>query len=227
MSTTAIATAADYADAMLIARRAKNVFVLALLLLLLAQITVFCLVQFKVIKLDALAIKTDVLTSSATTLPTVVPASGITSNTPALLDYATGLMLFAGIALALVLAAVLMLLVKIMLVGRLIGAGQVTSAYVLSLLLIVFIFPWQFFLTNALQIPGVLYTWNELTEKAPFPNSLDGNAKWVTVLGWFRFVVAPLIAIVFLLLIQKKSNRGLRMALGEDDVTTIVNVETV
>ena len=46
-----------------------------------------------------------------------------------------------------------------------------------------------------------------------------GNAEMAQlVLKWSRFVVFPIIAVLILLAIQVKSNRGLRQALGEADV---------
>ena len=44
----------------------------------------------------------------------------------------------------------------------------------------------------------------------------------VNVVKWARFFVMPLVATVLLLMVQIKSNRGLRQALGEEtpDVTT-------
>ena len=72
------------------------------------------------------------------------------------------------IILIIVLAIVILLIAKIMLVGRLIGVAQVTSAFIWCVFLVVLLFPWQAFLQNTdftgdFKIPGVLYTWNELT----------------------------------------------------------------
>ena len=47
-----IATAADYADAIMTARRAKNTLFLILLLILIAQMTLFFLGRNDVVKLD-------------------------------------------------------------------------------------------------------------------------------------------------------------------------------
>lgn len=201
-----IATAADYADAMLTARRAKNIIVLLLLLLLLGQLAVFFVVKYTTVIPQP---------SQATTQP---------DRTSDMLHYLASGGLFLGVTLSIVLGFVLLLIVNIMLVGRLIGVGRLTSAYILSLLLLVFMFPWQAFLNDvgltpdraAFKLPGVLYTWTELThstEGARFSN----DDVWKAGLKWTRFVAYPLVGVVLLLAIQAKSNRGMRQALGEDE----------
>jgi hypothetical protein len=99
-----------------------------------------------------------------------------------------------------------------MLVGRLIGLARVTSAYIWSVLLALLLFPWQAFLEPyTFKIPGVLYTWEEFARTAHF-GSLTTNEL---VLRWARYFVFPLVALVILFMIQIKSNRGLKQALGE------------
>jgi len=208
MSESAIATAADYADAMITARRAKNVMVLILLLLLLAQLAFFFIVRY-----------TDVLNgvsgaSTATSKPAWTP--------PDVLNFVTNGCMFVSLIVCIVLGFVVLLIVNIMLVGRLIGVARLTSAYIWCLILLVLLFPWQHFLNNTgltidqaqWKLPGVLYTWSELKLNANFVNELSRAA----VLNWARFVGFPLLAVIILLAIQIKSNRGMRQALGEEDV---------
>jgi hypothetical protein len=203
----AIETAADYADALMTARRAKHTLVLVVLLCLVVQLTVFFLVRLDVIKL--------VPASEATTQPT--------TDWRTLLHYLVGMTTFLGLSFSIVLSLVLLLITNIMLVGRLIGVGRVTSAYIWCLVLVVLLFPWQAFLNNVdltwdqvtYKIPGVLYTWPELTHPqkgANFPNAPMSEA----FLKWSRFVGFPILAIVIVLAIQIKSSRGMRQALGED-----------
>ena len=67
------------------------------------------------------------------------------------------------------------------------------------------------------RVPGVLWTWDEMANRAHFASDL--SADWAaTILNWFRFVGAPLVAVVVTLLVQARSNRGLKMALGEDEL---------
>ena len=202
-----IATAADYADAMMVARRAKHWIFTILLLVLLVQLTLFGLARFT----NLIITDTVEATTVASTQPTVASWADK-------LHYLSGLSTFLGTILPALLAAVLLLIVNIMLIGRLIGVARVTSAFVWSLLLVLLLFPWQAFLNNAtftsadFKIPGVLYTWDELVLHARFR-----PARWEeALLKWARFVVFPVVTLILLLAIQVKSNRGLRQALGEE-----------
>ena len=227
-----IAIAADYADAMLAGRRAKNGLFLVLLLMLLGQIAVFFVLRMQ-----------PGLFNAATGAPTVQPVTN-QFNLVTLLAYLTASINFLGIVLVIVLSFVLLLLVKIMLVGRLIGVARVTSAYIWCVLLAVMLFPWQAFLINPtinapassivagqptteFKIPGVLYTWNEVTHPdlgAQFGrgDSAGTPARPTTflILRWARFVGFPILAVILLLTIQIKSTRGLRLALGETEFDT-------
>lgn len=211
-----IATAADYADAMLVARRAKSTLVLLLILVLLGQLSLFFLVKYEVIPLGPVA-TTIATTEPATTQPTV--------DWGDLLQYLTAAQLGLGLVLTIVLSFVLLLIVNIMIVGRLIGVARLTSAYIWCLILLALIFPWQAFFGNmgsdmdmgSWKWPGVLYTWQELkhpTHGALFTNEFSRFA----ILKWVRFVGVPVFSLLILLAIQVKSNRGLRQALGEEQV---------
>ena len=223
MSSSSIATAADYADAMMIARRAKNWLFLILLLMLLVQISLFFVTRMTdYVIADGPPSAATAATQPAATQPSISPAKReLLVNS---LRYVTALTNFLGVALILVMLSVLLLITKIMLVGRLIGVAQVTSAFVWCVFLAVLLFPWQAFLQNEnfsgdFKIPGVLYTWGELvhpTLGAKFDTSqlkLDQN-----VLRWARFVGFPALSVVLLLMVQAKSSRGLRAALGESEL---------
>jgi hypothetical protein len=72
-------------------------------------------------------------------------------------------------------------------------------------------------LSNAmpdLRVPGILYTWPELARDYDFSN----KDTRVAGLKWARFVGVPALAIIILLMIQAKSSRGLRFALGEAEM---------
>ena len=197
-----IATAADYADALYTSRLAKNALVLILLLLLITQIGLFFLVRKDVINIATPGSTTQAFSNPADKLHYIVAAT-----------------CFLGVTLSIVLSFVLLLVVNIMLVGRLIGVARLTSAYVWCLILIVLLFPWQAFLNDAaladpkFKIPGVLYTWDELKATAHFPSEVSPES----LLKWARYVVFPGVAVILLLMIQIKSNRGIRQAFGETD----------
>jgi hypothetical protein len=211
MTDPAIATAADYADAMYTARLAKNSLVLLVLVMLLIQLGLFFVARY-----------TDYIKVSAPATA-VAPTTQPKTDWSDAIQYVIGGTVFFGIALTILLSFVLLLIVNIMLVGRLIGVARCTSAYVLCLLLMLLLFPWQAFLSNAtfndpafnsdqsLKIPGVLYTWGELIHSAKFPT----DNFLVALLKWARFVGWPVVSIILTLAIQLKSNRGLRQAFGE------------
>src|SRR5258708_2532581 len=219
MATSPIATAADYADAMMSARRAKNVLFLLIVLSLVAQIAIFFLLRQKPDLVPTIS-------AAAPSLATTQPASPKFATR--VIEYLVVITGFLGVALSIVLAAVLLLLVTIMLVGRLIGVSRVTSAFIWCLILIVLLFPWQAMLVSPtstpyiaestdhaeFRVPGVLYTWGEVVQPergAQFKSSMSTFAY----LRWARFVGFPIIAIILTLMVQSKSSRGLRLALGE------------
>jgi hypothetical protein len=230
-----IATAADYADAMMIARRAKNALFLLLMAMLALQIVTFFVARLTNHVIapaeSSLASTVSPTTApSATTQPspTAAAVAAETGNHTAttlagqVLRYVTALIDFLGILLIIVLAMVILLIAKIMLVGRLIGVAQVTSAFIWCVFLVVLLFPWQAFLQNTdftgdFKIPGVLYTWSELTHPT-LGAKFQGLDVYQTALRWTRFVGAPVVAMILLLVVQAKSSRGLRAALGESEL---------
>lgn len=216
MPSSPIATAADYADAMMSARRAKNALFLVLVLVILAQVAIFV-----VLRRSPSLMEQATAAAPATTQPLLSSSTLVRT-----LEYVTAICDFLGLVLSIVLSFVLLLLTIIMLVGRLIGVSKVTSAFIGSLLLLVLLFPWQAVLMTPLtpngvgetnfKVPGVLYTWGEVTNPthgATF--STDGKQPTFAILRWARFTVWPAVALVLLLMVQSRSSRGLRLALGE------------
>jgi hypothetical protein len=227
-----IATAADYADAMMIARRAKNALFFILSLMLVVQLGTFFAARMTNHVLPAAADTSLAGTVTPATLPATTQgtASALTTGSGGsgptligqLLRYLTAVIDFLGILLIIVLAVVILLIAKIMLVGRLIGVAQVTSAFIWCVFLVVLLFPWQAFLQNTdftgdFKIPGVLYTWNELIHPT-LGAKFQGLDPYQTALRWTRFVGAPVVAFILLLVVQAKSSRGLRAALGESEL---------
>lgn len=205
-----ILNAADYADALLTAKRSKNTLFVLLLLILVIQLALFFVARYTTILRP--------------------PADPNAKNWRSLIEYVIGLTDFFGIVLAILLAAVLCLILKVLLVGRLVGVARLTSAVIWSVLFILLLFPWQSFLNNptlstppmenslGLKLPGVLYTWPEF-EHPGFGPTFNAPGNWpFLALRWARFVVWPLIAILMLLSVQSKSSNGLRQALGNDIV---------
>src|SRR5687768_11860359 len=150
MANTSVATAADYADAMLTARRFRNVLFWVLMLILLGQLAVFFTAKFtdvldKQVEPPASAAVGEVATTQVTVAESAATTQGASSEsqslgknkplTKQLLQYLIGMTDFFGIVLTILYSLVLLLLVNIMLVGRLIGISYVTRAFIWSLLL--------------------------------------------------------------------------------------------
>jgi len=206
-----IATLADSADGMMIARRAKNWLFSLLLVMLLAQIGLFAAVRGS----GQLAAAVHVHSATGVVAADAPTPSQRMLWLAELLAYLTAIIDFLGIALVLVLAMVLLLMANIMLTHRTIGMGRATSAFIWCLVLAALLFPWQAFLSPLeLKIPGVLYTWHDLTD--PVRGANFSGANWhANVLHWARFVVFPALALIILVVIQVKATRGARLALGE------------
>jgi hypothetical protein len=223
MTRTTVAVAADYADAMLVGRRWKNLLVLLLTVFLIIQIGVFFFVRFY-------SGGSLTLTAGSTTQPALTATHDFTPG----LAWLTNFVCFLSMVCVVVLAVVLLLIVGIMLVGRLVGVSHVTSAFVWCVLLAALLFPWQslwnYPVAGTTQtspdtnetlavgprygLPGALYTWPELEHQAHFSNA-DYRFAW---LKWARFVVWPLVALLILGSVQVRSTRGLRFALGEAEL---------
>jgi hypothetical protein len=202
-----IAIAADYADALLVARRAKRLLVLLLVVIVLAHLAVFFTAHFA----PDLIRRGD---SVATTAPS-------RANWPDLLHYVTAATLFAGLIFSILLSLVLFLTIHIMLVGRLIGVRDVTRALITSFFLLILLVPWQTLLVTEqlgradVVPPGILYTWREIAARVP----IAGGAELVhQILYWARFAALPIFGLILLLLVQVRSGRGLKYALGEEEI---------
>jgi hypothetical protein len=157
-TTTALAVAADYADAMMVARRAKNWLFLLLLLTLLVQVGIFCVVRFVPGAHLTASVSTGAPGTAATTQSTEITAVERTATVPGIageqrrlspfLQELVSITDFLGVTLTIVLPIVLLLIVTIMLVGRLVGVTHVTSAFCWAVLLLVILFPWQSLLNS-------------------------------------------------------------------------------
>jgi hypothetical protein len=188
----ALASIADYADALITTRRARSSLILIILLMLLFQLGLFFAARYKI---------------------------AVDGSSPGLdfLKYLVGLTGFLGVATPIVLALVLLLMAQVLLVGRLLGVSQVIWAFVACIVLIVLLFPWQAFLmdqtftSTQFKIPGVLYTWSELVQRA----RIHPQGPMLALLYWARFVGWPVVALVLAALIHHQSGRGLRAAFGK------------
>src|ERR1700691_1383471 len=99
MDDNSLANSADYADALLTARKARSVLILVVLLMLLFQLGWFFAARYK-IQVDSTSVALDFL------------------------KYLVGVTDFLGVVLPMVLAAILLLIVLVMLVGRVLGVSR-------------------------------------------------------------------------------------------------------
>jgi hypothetical protein len=221
MAEPSIPNAADYADALLTTRRAKNWLTGLLILIVLFQVILFLLVRFELIE-RMLWPAGSTPTTSPTTLPTSQPVqeaySVLNSSTPMAVRIRHGLQSgllisnLLAVLFSVALVGVLIITVNILLIGRLIGVAPVTSSLVWSVVLAAMLFPWQVILNGA-PLAGALYTWRELLEHGRFATDQFPQA----VLWWGRFGAYPVIALIVLFVVQGRSKRGLASALGEQE----------
>jgi hypothetical protein len=218
MTQSQLANSADYAEALLTARRAKAALTLLVLLVLLTELALFfCLRYYK---------------------PLPWGDAPVDQYTRDVTQYFVGLLDFAGLILPVLLAVVIYLILKVQLVGRLVGVGRTTSAFLWSVVLVLLLFPWQAVLNNpainynqvansiGMKVPGVVYTWAEVSNPDLGATFGIGNPKadmgWL-MLKWGRYVGFPVLSILILTIIHFKSHRGLRQSLGEDHTAIETN----
>lgn len=122
---------------------------------------------------------------------------------------------FIGLAAGMLLVLTLMFAVKLTLLGRSGGVDGFISAFFWSLLLWVFLIPWQQVLHGALAC-GVLYNLGDLVRQYRFAVCNGQDASWLLkALYYVRFLAYPVFVILLLLAVQAKFARGYqRMTLG-------------
>ena len=223
-SSNTLVAAADYADALIVARRVKTTLCMLLFFLLGTTVTLFALLRY---------------------VPSMAPAIGtgpFDGNTTLVrggLQYFIGLLDFAGLILPALLVAFVVVILLVQVVARVVGAGRTTSALVWAVLLALLLFPWQAVLNNpatnpdpaadaiGMKVPGVVYTWAELSSPTagarfpevnspPPPGTTVGSARAVAVLHWLRYAGFPLLAMIIVGIIHTKAERALRQSFGTD-----------
>lgn len=241
LTTTPLAVSADYADALLAARRAKSWLFFFLMIGLIVQIAVFFVAKFTsrievgpggqaTVTTSVDKGPTTTTTTAETSEPNAHKSTSITV-TGGVLAWIVNAITYLGTIFSIVLVIVVLLIVLIMLVGRLIGVAHTTSAFTWAVLLAVLLFPWQLFYeretarsgsnpqTNEIRLddyrwPGAFYTWGELRQGLDFENGVNK----VAILRYARFAGFPMVTLIILFMVQAKSGRGVKYALGEADV---------
>jgi hypothetical protein len=247
MTSTPLAIAADYADALMTARRARTLLALAIGFLLVVQLAVFFLAKYDVLGLGTptkVAVPVIAATQPAegatATQPATAPTATVTATTVSFdatpyVRYAVPLINFAVIVLAMLLVVTMLLLVVIMLVGRLVGVSHVTAAFLWSALFLILVIPWQTFFiptesyaVTGSSIPGMIEVPEQPALKMPgalytWPElkrdyKFENSPMPTAAWMWGRYAGLPGLALLVLLLALFKSGRGLKFALGEAEV---------
>jgi hypothetical protein len=219
-----VVIATDSGAALAAARRAKSALCLMVFFVLGTELTLFFLLRY---------------------MPSLQP---ITAGPPSATEpkwerptfqYLIGLMDYAGLLLPLVLSPIVLVMVLVQVAGRVAGAGRTTSAFGWSVLLAFLLFPWQAVLNNpaittdaaasaiGMKVPGVVFTWAEVSHPAAGARFLEVNApvpanasamdvKTIAVLHWLRYAGFPLLAMIVVGIVHTKTERGVRQAFGTD-----------
>ncbi len=191
-----------YHDALSVARRFRTLLFLGLGLVVLTQVGLFLGLKFSPEFRDAVGL------GEATTDPRQTPW-------PAVMYMVANAMLWLGLVLSVLLTLTAGFATLVMLNGRTVGVPSAARAVIWSLPLVLLFVPWQAMFHHPstdgrrFPVPGVLWTYEELTKN--LPDFL--LAEW---LGWFRFVAWPVLALALLLVVYLTLGRGIRRATGED-----------
>jgi len=197
----------EYRTALATARYAKSLFLGLIFLALVIQLSAFVLVRFA----GAFGPAAGVAAATA-------PAGGEPSaNAPAaetlreVYLWALPITKFVALAAGMLLALTVLLAVKISLVGRTGGVAGFLSAFFWSLLLWVFLIPWQQVLPGSSMLAGVTYNLGDLLSATA--DATAEGARWSTIVLYFlRFLAYPAGVFILWLAVQRKFARGYRRA---------------
>ena len=198
----------EFRRALATARFAKNVFMWLIFLALVIQFSGFVLVRF------VGAIKAEEPAPPAATRPAVTqPAAAAAAENPGawrtVYEWALPTTKFTALAAGMLLVLALLLSVKLSLVGRTGGVDGFLSAFFWSLVLWVFLIPWQQALPGTSFACGALYNLGDLLEQTRKATA-EGASFFRHVVYYLRFVAYPVLVILLWLLVHAKFARGYR-----------------
>lgn len=191
----------DSLEAVSVFRGWKNIFFGILLACLLLTQAAFWLVNLKIVGVPAVS-------EPVAGSPETVTAPGATTGTGVLFGFidfdrvARAIELINGILVvaAVLLTASIYFSLQVSLVGRLGGLNHISRAFVLSLIALALLIPWQ---VLGLNVLGVTWTPDELAQWLP---AKDANI-WNTVIFYLRFTGYWLAVVLLLLLSQARTTR--------------------
>ncbi|MCU0914652.1 MAG: hypothetical protein MUC88_08830 [Planctomycetes bacterium] len=199
----------DSLDAVGVFRGWKNVFFGVVLVCLVLTQVAFWLINWNVVSIPAgsgtPAGNTQALPAPAPTAVGDAAGTGAAKGLLGNLDFerlTRAVQLLNGILIvaAVLLAASIFFGLMVSLVGRLGGLNHVSRAFILALIAVVLLIPWQ---SLGLSVLGVTWTPDELAQWLPAKTASLGN----TIIFYLRFTVYWAVVTLLLLLCQARSTR--------------------
>lgn len=187
----------DSLEAVSVFRGWKNVFLIVLLACLLLTQVAFWLINLNLVGAPAAA-ESAAGSPASTAAPAGTALLGIVdfervARAVALIN---GVLVVGGVLLA----ASIFFGLMVSLVGRLGGLNHISRAFILSLIAVALLIPWQ---VLGLSVFGVTWTPNELLQWLPAKDANLGN----TIIFYLRFTGYWLAVVLLLLLSQARSTR--------------------
>ncbi|MCD4699360.1 MAG: hypothetical protein K8R91_02160 [Phycisphaerae bacterium] len=209
----------EYRAALGTVRRAKNCLCWLIALSIIIQMVVFVSVRFIGVIDDApqLADKIPARTDQATTAPTSAAVTADETDGAAwiwhkALIWVLPVTKFIAMVAGVLLALTMLTAVQMSLLGRTGGAAGFTSGFFWSLLLLVFLIPWQQIVGSAFAC-GVLYNLGDLTDwTARVAWGAENVSITKQIFYYDRFLGYPVFVILLCLVVQVKFSRGWRQA---------------
>jgi hypothetical protein len=227
----------EYRQALASVRCARNVFWWLILAAIVVQLVGFVLVRFAGVVDGSEAMREARATAAgpaAQPAPAPVPAPTTAPAEPAaaadasadawaaLLGWVLPLGKFVALASGVLLVLTVMFAVKLVLLGQTGGVGGLMSAFFWSLLLLVFLIPWQQALPESALLAGALHNLGDLVDATA---AAGGEAGLLARIAYYsRFAAYPLIVVLLWLVVGLKFARGCRRAMGVE-VAEVSQVE--
>jgi hypothetical protein len=192
----------DSLEAVSVFRGWKNIFFGILLGCLLLTQVAFWLINLKIVGTPALVDPAGAATPGTTSAPGQATAGGGFLGILEFDRVARAIELINGILIvaAVLLAASIFFGLMVSLVGRLGGLNHISRAFILALIAVALLIPWQ---VIGLNVLGVTWTPDELARWLPAKDT----TMWNTVIFYLRFSGYWLAVVLLLLLSQARSTR--------------------
>ena len=208
----------EYRSALCTTRCAKNVFWGLILLALAVQLSGFVLARFTKLMEPGRTQAVSEDQKAAATQPAAKAEKTKTGQAAesaniwkAVYGWALPATKFVALAAGMLLVLTVLLSVKLALVGRTGGVGGMLGAFFCSLLLWVFLIPWQQVLPGSSVVCGALYNLGDLLE-ATREVTAGKASTGAQVLYYLRFAAYPVLAAVLSVVVHVKFSRGYRQA---------------